>query len=144
MSVAWVMLELWLQLNFSQIQSSFWKYPGLDDKSQLSASMCVAQICWFLKLIWGKQMIMCLWLFVFMMPHEEREKQMISPSTQIIGEKPPTVIGPLWAIAYSRAALTLMMTSCAVWKCDLHSLASGWASWRKESPLPPLFMYPSQ
>jgi hypothetical protein len=69
-------------------------------------------------------MIMCPGLFVFMMPHEEREKQMISPSTQIIGEKPPTVIGPPWAIAYPRASLTLMMTSCAVWKCDLHSPAS--------------------
>lgn len=89
--------------------------------------MRVAQISWFLQLIWDKPMIMALRLFVFMVPHKKRKKQMISPNTQIIGEKPQTVIGPLWAIIYPCAALTLMMASCAVWKCDLHSPAS----WRR-------------
>lgn len=86
--------------------------------------MRVAQICWFLQLIWDKQVITALGLFVFMVLPKKRKKQMISPSTQIIGEKPQTVMDPLRAIIYPCAALTLMMASCVVWKCDLHSPAS--------------------
>lgn len=39
---------------------------------------------------------------------------MISLSTQIIGEKPQTASGPLWAIDHLRVMLTLMMVSHAV------------------------------
>lgn len=43
-------------------------------------------------------------------------KQIISPSTQIIGEKPQTVSGPLWVIIHPIVVLALMMVSCAVQK----------------------------
>lgn len=39
---------------------------------------------------------------------------MISTSTQIIGEKPQTVSGPLWGIIHPSVVLTLMMVSRAV------------------------------
>lgn len=41
-------------------------------------------------------------------------KQMISPSTQIIGEKPQTVSGPLWVIVHLRVELALVMVSHAI------------------------------
>lgn len=39
---------------------------------------------------------------------------MISTSTQIIGEKPQTVSGPLWGIIHPSVVLTLMIVSRAV------------------------------
>lgn len=41
---------------------------------------------------------------------------MISPSTQIIGEKPQTVSGPLWVIVHLSVELALMTVSHAVWR----------------------------
>lgn len=41
-------------------------------------------------------------------------KQMISPSTQIIGEKPQTVSGPLWVIVLLSVKLALMTVSHVV------------------------------
>lgn len=43
-------------------------------------------------------------------------KQIISQRTQIIGEKPQTVSGPLWVIIHPIVVLALMMVSCAVQK----------------------------
>lgn len=57
------------------------------------------------------------------MPHKETEKQIISLSTQITGEKPQTVSGPLRAIAHPRVALTLRMMSRAAQSSDLRSPA---------------------
>ncbi|XP_073751799.1 potassium channel subfamily K member 10 isoform X2 [Callorhinus ursinus] len=42
-------------------------------------------------------------------PHKATEKQIISPSTQIIGEKPQTVSGPLWVIIHPTVVLKLTM-----------------------------------
>lgn len=39
---------------------------------------------------------------------------MISPSTQIIGEKPQTVSGPLWVIVHRSVELALVMVSHAI------------------------------
>lgn len=55
--------------------------------------------------------------------HIRKQKQIISPSTQIIGEKPQTVSGLLWVIIHSAVVLTLVMVSCAFQNSDLCSPA---------------------
>lgn len=62
-------------------------------------------------------------LFFFLVPHKATEKQIISPSTQIIGGKPQTVSGPPWVIIHPTVVLTLMMVSCAICNSDLDGLA---------------------
>lgn len=64
-----------------------------------------------------------LFLLFFLVPHKATEKQIISLSTQIIGEKPQTVSGPPWVIIHPTVVLTLMMVSCAICNSDLDGLA---------------------
>lgn len=62
-------------------------------------------------------------LSFFLVPHKETGKQVISLSTQIIGEKPQTVSGPLWVTIHSPVVLTLLMVALDVRNSDLCSWA---------------------
>lgn len=90
-------------------------------------------------------------LSFFLVPHKETGKQMISLSTQIIGEKPQTVSGPLWVTIHPSVVLTLLMVALDVRNSDLCSWALpygitalvGRVWWgASEGSLPPFFSLP--